>query len=268
MTICIAALCESGETVVASADRMVTVPGLNLEVERMRSKISPVSENQIVMSSGDGLLASEILHELEKTYVAAGDGDVDAAAERFLEAYIALRQRRIAEQFTRPIGYDLARFHADGMKNLGPQLFMTTLQMMGQFSLGADFLYVGFAGQKARVALVSHPGTMRWFDSQEFFAIGSGQMHAISGMLLSGHAVNCSREQAVFSVYESKRLAERAPGVGNSTDMQIVRRDGIKKLGEDTFMVLESMYKALTERSRSPVGDFAQLKESIDAAQA
>src|SRR5580658_1685266 len=105
MTICIAALCEGGNSAVVAADRMVTIPMMNLEVERPQSKISRLASNQLVMSSGDGLLCTEILHELRKTYTPAESPNVDESADRFLAAYVALRQRRIEETFTRPVGY-------------------------------------------------------------------------------------------------------------------------------------------------------------------
>jgi 20S proteasome alpha/beta subunit len=232
MTICIAAVCENGAAVVVAADRMVTIPGMNLEVERQQSKILRLASNQLVMSSGDGLLCSEIFHELRKTFTPADPPNVDESADRFLAAYVALRERRIEELFTRPVGYSLAAFHSEGFKNLGGQLFMNTIQMMGQFNLGADFIMVGFSDQRARVAIISHPGTMRWFDSQEFFAIGSGQSHALSSLLISDHGSTCSREQGVFNVYAAKRVAERAPGVGGSTDLQIVTRNEIKAVAD------------------------------------
>jgi len=259
-------MCNGGDTIVVSADRMVTVPGLSLEVERQRSKIAHVSNNQLVMSSGDGLLCSEILHDLRKTYAPSEPSDVDESADRFLGTYVALRIRRLEEMFTRPIGYDFGRFMTDGLKNMGPQLHLNVVQQMGQFNLGADFIFVEFAAQQARVALIAHPGTLRWLDSQEFYAIGSGSSHAVSSLLLSDHTIKCSCEQAVLNVYTAKRMAQRAPGVGVTTDLQIVTRVGIKSLGDESFKILDELHKTQTDRASVSKDDFGKLKESIDAS--
>ncbi len=66
MTICIGSLCEGGKTIVFAADRMVTAGYISLEFEHQEKKVDTIKDFCAVMSSGDALVAFELVERLKK----------------------------------------------------------------------------------------------------------------------------------------------------------------------------------------------------------
>src|SRR5258708_5039477 len=219
MTVCIAGICNQGKTIVVAADRMVTAgPPMNLEFEHDRSKVSKLTSSCAAMNAGDALLAHDILRSVRGGL--QNEPDVDAVVGLLVEAYTRARQVRIEEQL-RAIGLTLATFLAEGLKQLGP-LFPNMVQQVTQMNANVELLVAGFTTQgDARVAFVHNPGAVRWFDPLGFHAVGSGGMHAAMALISLGHSISDPPERAVLNVYEAKRKAEVAPGLGRQTDVLV-----------------------------------------------
>jgi hypothetical protein len=62
MTICIAAVCDGGKSIVVAADRMFTAPApTSMEFETSEKKIEPLATGCVAMSAGNSAYATEII---------------------------------------------------------------------------------------------------------------------------------------------------------------------------------------------------------------
>lgn len=61
MTICIAALCDGGRSLVAASDRMLSAPFLTLEFDHRDAKIDPIGPHCVALSAGDALSVQDII---------------------------------------------------------------------------------------------------------------------------------------------------------------------------------------------------------------
>lgn len=266
MTVCIAAICDDGKGLVLAADRMVTVGGLNLEVERSRSKISLLGAAGFgMMSAGDGLLSDEVVACMRDDLGVISADSIDKAADLLLDKFGETRRRKTEERILRPIQHTHESFKNDGLKQLGAQVHAALLQQLGQFDVGAEFVLTGFKAGAARIAHIVNPGTLRWTDSMEFYAIGSGAIHVIISLMLSGYSASWNEQQALLHVYLAKRAAEAAPGVGNATDV-VLLHDGSAPLqvADELLEELSSLHDAEVERRQNH--EYGRIQELLDAA--
>ncbi len=88
MTVCIAAICENGKSIVMAADRFRWHPTANIEAEVDESKYRFLSDQMALMGSGNSHSVEAVLRRA-RTAV-AGLSAVDAAA-RILDACQAVR---------------------------------------------------------------------------------------------------------------------------------------------------------------------------------
>ena len=197
MTICIAAICDDGKTIVAAADRMVTLGGLSLEVERSRSKIAELG-GSVALSAGDGIMAEEIIDRTRQLMV--GNTAIDSVVLSLPAAYVAARDRLINARLLRPIGYQhVQQLLNDGQKQLGASsccasAIQNALPVRSRHGDPARWFWFP---RGASVAHVTNPGTMRWVNAVEFFAIGSGSMHAMLSLMRCSATARCVAGRAV-----------------------------------------------------------------------
>lgn len=72
------------------------------------------------------------------------------------------------------------------------------------------------------------------FYSIGFHVIGTGVPHAINALVSRGCNQETTLEEAILMVYEAKKMAERAPGVGsNITDMCLLTIENIYQFSRD-----------------------------------
>jgi hypothetical protein len=76
-----------------------------------------------------------------------------------------------------------------------------------------------------------------------FAAIGIGDIHAIQSLIGFKQTRTRSLRETLFNVYASKRRAEAAPGVGEETDLWIVRPTGIEQPEDAVTQKLEGIYQ-------------------------
>jgi 20S proteasome alpha/beta subunit len=89
-----------------------------------------------------------------------------------------------------------------------------------------QIIIAGMVNGTAHIYEILNPGTSRCFDSIGFDVIGSGLPHAMNTLVARGCNQETPLEDALLIVYEAKKMAEKAPGVGaNITDMCIIDSD-------------------------------------------
>jgi hypothetical protein len=262
LTICIAAICNDGEGLVAVADRMVTVQALNIEIERAKSKISKLGPRHLVMSAGDGLVGEEVFRQSADQ--CSHMQGVDEVANVVVNAFEKLRVRRIEETLLRALGYTVESFQKSGSGQLG-QAFGNVLQNIAQYDLKTEFLIPGFDGPSARIAHVHNPGALRWTDGMDFYAVGSGAIHAFTSLLLSGYSSALPVEKALLQVFRAKCAAEIAPGVGHETDLHVGNSSGFRAVEGAVLQELRNLHDTAVASAKSQ--NYGKLKELLDAGE-
>lgn len=268
MTICIAAVCKSSGCVVVAADRMFTIAQpLNVEFEPHLSKIEEISLGCAGLAAGNSVFASEVL---TRTRLKIRDGQnlsISSISEIVKEEYTHFRDQKIEETIIRAtFGDDLVSFRSKGgflpnYLQVQPGLYQQIVVQCAQFNLGLDFLVVGTDEKGAHIYAVSHPGSVFNLDKLGYGTIGSGAVHAVVSLSLGGQTPDEHLHQTMFSVYDAKRKAEVAPGVGKETEMAIVDSKGVWMFPE---RLLNKLQEAYDETSKKSSPDLRKVSEAYD----
>ena len=95
----------------------------------------------------------------------------------------------------------------------------------------------------AHIYLIMNPGTGECFDSIGYHAIGSGEPHATSSLIEDGYSCySATLQEAMWGVFQAKRRAERAPGVGQAGDFAIIEPGHVVRFSETTLASLQELY--------------------------
>jgi len=264
MTVCIGAVCEGGKVAVVAADRMVTFgPPMMLTTEPPAfSKIQRLTDASVLLFSGSVPDGEWILTQARAVAAANPGQPIATIAEAVRKAYVQLKRTRVEETILGPfIGADFDRFQQLIAQSPSSQLLQGVLALVTQHNLQTDLLVAGTDNAGTHVFVVQHPGILLPMASMGFAAIGSGAVHASVRLSLGQHTPTASLIDTVYNVYEAKRAAEVAPGVGKMTDMTILTGTRICPASEEVFKVLDEVHK---ERPSPTSTETARLKEACD----
>ena len=219
---------------------MVTAGYLSLEFEHQEKKIEGIKDFCVVMSSGDALVALELVEELKRESTNAKTvAEIEGKLHKLL---VSLSLKRAEQTYLIPRGLDWD-FYRERADRINPQLYMILDDYLSKFSLETDFLVAGIDEYGGHVITVDFPGTIQYLDKIGFGAVGSGIPHATVSLCLDGQTRNRSLAESIHAVYVSKRKAESAPGVGSQTDMGIITHDGIRFLESKHLETLAKVYE-------------------------
>lgn len=250
MTVCLAALCTDGEEQVAvvAADRMVTIAGF-IEFEHGVPKMAHPSEHAVVMIAGDTLVGTRLAREVAGSLDGAEPRTIEIAQQLAMK-YRQVRDEALEQQVLVPRALTLQAFYG-AHQSFNPQLAMLVDQAMTQTSLNVELLLAGVDQGGAHIFSVHNPGTELQHDVISYAAIGSGAIHALQSMIGFGHTSAAGFPETIFRVYASKRRSEVAPGVGQETDIAIVRTSGVTWLDQASQTQLASVYSTYQETAAS-----------------
>lgn len=243
MTICIGAICDDGKACVVAADREITVPAINLEFEHGDKKIEDVVSGCVVMSSGDALLASQIIERTRST-LGGSSHKVEKVAERLRDVHMAVHLERAEHVILHPRGFTLKEFKEHGGTQVPAQAYLNIDQLLFNFGLGAvEFLVVGLDSTGAHIFRIHYDGVaggdwMEWCDRLGYRAIGSGSSHASISLALEGQHRKLSVAETLYNIYSAKRNSEVAPGVGKATDVVILTAGKVDPVSDDRIKKL------------------------------
>src|ERR1700728_72205 len=102
MTVCVAAICDSGKALVVAADRMFTNPGLSVEFETEEKKIEQLASNCVALSSGNSVYATEILEAVRRRIGSNLAPPFGQVADFMRDEYVNLRARKAYEAVVQP----------------------------------------------------------------------------------------------------------------------------------------------------------------------
>lgn len=246
MTICIGAICDSGESVVMASDRMITAGALSIEFEHPTVKMDKLTDNSIIATAGDALLHTDLLaqagSEIEHKRLT-----IDQLCESIKKCYVGLRNRDILEGILIPQGFNSFDEFQQKQRMILPEIAMSLQTEIKDFELGFDILLGGIDNSGGHIHTITNPGFSRSFDVLGYHAIGIGAPHALTNIIANSYSSTLNLKTTLLIIYEAKKMAEKAPGVGTTyTDMAIITKGESKNLDPSVIEEIDKVYESYT----------------------
>jgi 20S proteasome alpha/beta subunit len=259
MTVCIGAICQSGDDQISvvAADRMMTYGSpMNLQTEPPLKKIIPLTDSCVLLFSGSVFDGEEVAKRV-KTEIGAANATVHQIAERVSAAYVDLKRKRVEETILQPfLGIGFSEFRALAAQAPASQVLNQVIAMIGQHNLNLELLVSGSDDSGCHLDIIDHPGMLLKVGQTGFATIGSGGLHAAVWLSLSKHTRLASYADTVYNIYEAKKAAEVAPGVGQETDIGVIVGGKFSFLDGPMFELLEKAHKekpSLADEERTEI---------------
>jgi 20S proteasome alpha/beta subunit len=269
MTVCIAAICDDGKAIVVAADRMFTTPGISVEFETEEQKIEQLADNCVALSAGNSAYATEVLGAVRQHLNANRSPWIAEVAEAVRVEYTATRHKKIDETIVMAmLGADFSTFRQRGgtlatYLEKQQQMFQQITMMGNQYNLGVDIIVAGIDTETAHISQITHPGSLFNLEKLGYATIGSGAIHAMTKLTLGSQTRHTGLYDTVHIVYEAKRAAEAAPGVGNATDIAVIRaQDGLKRCDGPIIQALDDLHGKVASHEKP---DLKPLREACNA---
>jgi len=252
MTVCIALIATDiysrQPMIVFASDRLVSTDAICFEGGN--SKIELLNLHAYIMaSSTDAVNSDEIII---KTRLRIPDEECSVkqiaeilAEECKLKFESGLKEKR-KQVFSR---YDLtSKEFKSKSRTMSDRVVMDIIRSLDKIEyefktkyFEAEFLVVGI-DYAPHIFVVDQFGDIRTFDHQGFAAIGSGQLLAFPEIVRLTYSLQMSDGQAIVTVYNAKKRAEKALGVGEETDLILLTKD------KNNTYTVEIAKKALTDK--------------------
>ena len=276
VTVCIAALfrwnyAKPGEPVdhgiaaITASDRMITAA--DVQYEPQQQKIAFFGKT-LILVAGDVGIHSQAIRETDKEIRGRQLSPHDIALI-YGRAIQSVNRRHAENELLAPLGLNTDTFLAQ-QKDLSEGFVnMIASQLQNRRPVDVEALVVGSDGENARIYSVDSYGNDVCLDDVGFGAIGIGAWHAKSRLMQVGHVNARIFAPTLASVFAAKKNAEIAPGVGASTDIQVVLKTGISPLWEKALPELDRLYKKYSvEVSKFGEAMVSELQEFINKPQA
>lgn len=229
MTVCIASICKSLESIVAVSDQMITFG--NISVDATAQKIAPLHRNWFAMFSGNDITDVRPILDFASLLLCSENREramieVEEAIEL---AYAKRHQELIEHRLLIPSGFEgLDDFHDRGRKSLTAAKFNRISRCIDDVTPQCEFLVGGFDLQGiAHLLLQEAKSPYRCFDDPGFWAIGSGQTEALSSLIFQADKLSfgilSSEEECIYHLLAAKFTSESNKLVGTETHVIVYR---------------------------------------------
>lgn len=237
-------MCDEAQTVVAVADRMISVEFLSLQFEQHTRKVERIGERFVALTAGDALGHTEIIRAATQEIAQLSQPSVYDVALQVERCFIDARQHLAENSTLRRVGLDYVTF-LEQQRNLSPELVSALMSEYQAVELDIELLLAGVDNTGGHLYEVSDPGVTTCFDSIGYAAVGSGLPHAESFLADADYSPNIPLNRAIWLGYVAKRRSERAPGVGSRyTDGLVINeKNGVQFLDSPTLDKLDSLYQ-------------------------
>jgi len=112
VTICIGTICEERKKAIIVSDRMITDEDLAIQFEHPQSKILPLSNNCVAVTSGSAFFFQEILDSVIAEFKNKSP-KISYIAEKVAESYSNLRKKKLEEVYFKPMGLTIEKFNQE-----------------------------------------------------------------------------------------------------------------------------------------------------------
>ena len=242
MTVCVAALCEDRKTIVLVSDRLISYSFVQSEPE-VGKRLS-LHKNWHVLMAGDDIdpifdivdLAKEKLKDIPAPSLAT------VKAEMF-DAYKEIRRSIAEARYISPRGVSLDNFIKEGMKWVPESDYLERVGKVDEYELRVELLVAGFDEHKVGHVFSIESDDNRGYPRSHdvgFYAIGGGSTNATFFMTFRAVSFSTTAREMVLYALEGKYWAEEATGVGEDTDIRIIRADE-----DDIIIELDRIEKTL-----------------------
>lgn len=239
MTQLIGAIRNKGSTVLTVSDRMISTGDMTLAYEHPRRKAQPIGDRAVVLTAGT-VHEPDLIRDARER--AKGKERIRDIAEVLKKLYQELRDRHIEDNVLRPrAGLQSFREYHEKQKLLHDGVILDLNEAIRRYHVGLVLTLVG-VDDSGHLIHISDPGTCSNFDNMAYCCVGMGDRHADNVFAWYKYSQDMELNDALYIAFEAKKRAEMAGGVGQTTDIVIIDRDGIKQVGEDTIKVLEEAY--------------------------
>ncbi len=241
MTICIAAICDSYKTLVLASDSMLTSP--MIEFEQPTKKMTELGSHCIAMTAGNALAHTELFNSVRCSIEVLKSPPISKIVEKIKECYQLIRKREICEIILKPKGFNGFEEFWQAQRIMLPDISMKIQFQIDNYDYGLSIITAGISNNLAQIHNIEDPGTSQCYDSIGFHTIGSGSPHAINTLTARVCHQNLPLEEVFMIVYEAKKMAERAPGVGLKSNFTIINDKKITNISEEAVDKLPPIYE-------------------------
>ena len=213
----------------------------------------------VALSSGDALAHSEVCRLAVDNLGGLMRPTVGTMVDAIKQSYFIHRNKRIEERFLAPRGWTRESFYG-GRIVVPPDLMMVVDSQISNFDYGVSFIIAGTDARDGHIYGLRHPGEVDCYDGLGYHAIGIGAMHAVSSLITNGYTPSLNAKWATYFVYEAKRNAENAPGVGSMTDLGVIDGETCHILDNESIEALKKIY----DQRNTPISEeTTKLVESL-----
>jgi 20S proteasome alpha/beta subunit len=246
MTVCVAAICDNGKTIILVSDRMIG-PGF-IESEPNINKVVKLHSQWWLLFAGDDIspvfdiidYAKEAIKKkhAEKNRRPDDPAQLQTVMDAVRESYEKKRMEQAESLYLRPIGWNIATFNASAGGPICLPDFGEIKAKIADYVLNIELIVAGFSEGTAYVfSLVGREGAIvNRHDLPGFYSIGSGGTGAVFMLYYRDMSYKTIAREAIYYAMEAKLFGEQASGVGEDTDFYIAKVDGtFITLSEDTI---------------------------------
>lgn len=247
MTQLIAAICESGKIVVTASDRMVGTGDMTLTFEHEQPKAQMVTPTAVVLTAGTMHEPDLITDARQK---AKGRERIREVADVLKDLYQELRMQHIEDEVLKPLAglNSFAEYHRK-QTTLHDSVVMDLNERIRGYNLDLSLLLAG-VDEQAHIIEIGNPGMWRSSDAVGYCTLGMGGRHADNVFAWYRYSIKLSLQDAVYIIFEAKKKAEMAGGVGQITDILIIDKEGCRIVKENIINDLEEVYNEKESRRK------------------
>lgn len=243
MTICIAAICDNYKGVVVATDSMLTSSYLSLEFEQPTKKMTPLSDQCVALTAGNAVAHTELFNEVQGRMNNLRSPAVPAIVNELKRCYQSIRRQEIIERVLKPRGFDSFEEFYQAHRLLIPEIVTSIHYEIDRYDYGLSIIATGLTNGRAQIYHIGDPGTSQCYDAIGFHTIGSGSPHATNSLTARSCHQDLSLPDVFIRVYEAKKMAERAPGVGRQSNFAIIHKEKTKYITNDKIELIENIYE-------------------------
>jgi hypothetical protein len=268
MTVCISGICNSQKAIVLASDGMITSSMPPIQFETITKKMTVLSDTCIALTAGDALAYAELFSMVKLEIDKEKEKGIDDIVAKIKEGYKFLRKRTIQERILNPRAFDDFNSFYEKQQTLLKEVALTIQREIDQFNYRLDILISGISNGKAHIYAIINPGTSICYDNLGFNAIGIGAIHAINVLVARECHSQKSLEEVFLIIYEAKKRAEIAPGVGSKvTDLSIITQEGIVQFPREQINRVDDIYKMWIEHKTEWKDELGKLIEKVSKEQ-
>lgn len=240
MTICIGAIAED-KYVVLTADRTLTYGSKPPEFgHEHSSKLYNISKNCIIGIAGSPVPVPDFLR-----IVKSGRQwkSTTKLVKDMVDAIQKIRREKFEQGFLQQFGMSFDKFeeiYQSGAIMAGHA--RRILEEMENYHLCLHIVAGSVIGSEASLHMIDDPGQSNCCNALGFVATGSGEGYAFQSFLRANYTSDTSLMDAIYSVYEAKKNAEQAIGVGRRTDIRIITGKNSITLSDKDISKLNLIY--------------------------